>query len=154
MTFKLATEIPERFAAVAPVAGQLAIENPKPRKPLPTLFVIGTGDPLVPLEGGETTLPWGKRTTAPVKVWMETWAKAIGAPTEPKRIESKPGLRIEEYSPGRDETFLRVVYIEGHGHGWPGGDEAGLPENLIGRKTTTFDATVELWNFFKQFSRR
>lgn len=154
MTFRLAAEIPERFAAAAPVAGQLAIENPKPKKALPTLFVIGTRDPLLPLEGGESRLPWGSRTTAPVKTWMETWANAIGAPTTPKRLESKPGLKIEEYSPGRDGAFLRVVYIEGHGHGWPGSIEADLPESAIGAKLKTYNATVELWNFFKQFSKK
>lgn len=154
MTFKLANDIPERFAAIAPVAGQLAIKDPKPKKGLPTLFIIGTQDPLVPLEGGESTLPWGKRTTAPVKEWMVAWAKAIGAPTEAKEIEAKRGLRVEEYGPGRDGSFLRVVYIEGHGHGWPGGNEAGLPESLIGKKSKTYNATEEIWKFFKQFRKK
>lgn len=148
MTFRLATELSERFAAIGTVAGMMAMENPNPTKPLPTLYILGTKDPLMPLNSGEVKLPWGTRKNPPVSEPLAAWAKAIGCETEPKTLSEKEGLKKVEYLSKAKGPTLSVIYIEGHGHHWPGGQKT-LPESMIGPITNILDATDTLWTFFQ-----
>jgi len=149
MTFKLGAELSERFAAIAMVAGTMELDNPKPKKPLPTLYILGTLDPLVPLEGGEVKLPWFTRQNPPVAEFLEKWAAAIGCQTMPRIVSDKEGVRRLEYPAGTGEAKLNVMYIEGHGHHWPGAGRS-LPANLIGPITKKIDATETIWEFFEK----
>lgn len=157
MTFRLGAELSSRFAALAPVSGRLSLAEPKPERALPTLYIMGTKDPLNPVEGGERSLPWSikKEKLAPVGEMLTQWAAALGCakPSEPKTVSDKDGLKVVEYGPGRDGAPFTAVYIEGQGHGWPGGREAGLPENVIGPSVETYNATEKIWAFFKQYPK-
>lgn len=148
MTFRLAADLSERFTAIGMVAGRMAVEFPKPRKPLPTLYIIGTKDPLMPLEGGEVKSPWGSWLNPPVGEQMGKWASAIGCETEPKVVSEKDGLRKVEYQSKTSGPTLTVIYIDGHGHNWPGG-KAVLPDRIMGPNMRTLDATDTIWDFFK-----
>lgn len=152
MTFRLATELSDRFTAIGTVAGMLAVENPQPGKPLPTLYILGTKDPLMPIDGGEVKLPWGSRKNPPVAEPLATWAKAIGCETEPKTISDSDGVKKVEYPSKSNGPTLVAVYLEGHGHHWPGGQRT-LPESMIGPITSKLDATDALWDFFKASGR-
>jgi polyhydroxybutyrate depolymerase len=148
MTFRLAAELSERFTAVGTVAGLMSLENPKPKKPLPTLYILGTKDPLMPLGGGEVKLPWGNRKNPPVAEPLAAWARALGCETEPRTISDKDGLKKVEYPSKGNGPTLTVLYIEGHGHHWPGA-KPSLPENMIGPITGKLNATDTLWQFFQ-----
>ena len=65
MAFRLGAERSERFAALAPVAGHCWLPDPRPVRALPTLYLVGTEDPLVPLEGGVVVAPFRS-----VSVWF------------------------------------------------------------------------------------
>lgn len=151
MTFMLGAKLSERLTALAPFAGMLAVKDPKPTKPLPTLYIVGTKDPLQPVEGGEVTLPWGgpPRKNPPVSEYLEGWSKALGGGTEAKTVSDKDGVKTVEYPPNKDGVGVRAIFIEGHGHGWPGGKESGLPEKLIGPDAKKLNATDVIWGFFK-----
>src|SRR5205814_1427470 len=85
MAFRAAAELADRFAAVAPVAGHCWVADPRPARPLPTLYAIGTLDPLVPVRGGEVRNPWQHRLVRrpPVARTLEAWAAAIGCDPVP-----------------------------------------------------------------------
>ena len=152
MTFRLVAEMSEIFAAAAPVAGHAWLdENAPPAKsPMPALFIIGTKDPLIPLLGGERQLTWGKSTVPPVDTTLKKWAQTLGCPFEPKILSDEGGLKTVEYGPGSEGVALRVVYIEGQGHGWPGGQESGLRASQIGPSVSTYNATERIWEFFSK----
>lgn len=149
MTFRLATEAPERFAAVATVTGQVAIDDPKPKKPLPTLYIYGEKDPLLPIDGGETKLLWGTRTTTPISTYLAKWAKALGCTSKPKTVSDQNGVKKVLYSSSSGGPSLTAIFITGQGHQWPGG-ESSLPERLVGPSTDQLDATDEIWEFFQK----
>jgi polyhydroxybutyrate depolymerase len=65
MTFRLGAELSDRVAAIAPVMGQNYRRGTVPTRALPTLYLVGDADPLNALAGGESRLPWGKRTVIP-----------------------------------------------------------------------------------------
>lgn len=152
MTLRAAAESSERFAAIGMVAGLLAIEKPQPQKPMPTLYIIGTKDPLVPVDGGEAKTPWGVRQHPPISEPLAKWAKAIGCDTEPKVISNEGGIKRVEYPPKADGPKLTVIYVEGHGHHWPGA-KAALPDTLMGRNTSILNATDTIWEFFQSCSK-
>ncbi len=154
MTFRLGFEMSERFAALAPVASGFWIvpRRSTPKRPLPTLFIIGTEDPLVPLAGGERTLPWGKSYVPPMERTLENWSKAQGCPYEAKVRKDENGVKVVDYGPGTDGVMFTVVYIEGHGHGWPGG-KALLNSAMMGPISSKVDATDMIWDFFREKTR-
>ncbi len=148
MTFRLGAEMADRLTAIGTVAGMVAIDNPQPAKPLPTLFIFGTEDPLLPMEGGESSLPWGTRTTPPVAGLMQTWAHAIQCEIEPKTVADDDAIKKVRYPSKKNGPELTILYLKGHGHQWPGAAR-NLPERWIGPITSKLDATAELWKFFE-----
>jgi polyhydroxybutyrate depolymerase len=142
LSFLLAAKRQAKIAAIAPVASLPYVDAVK--LAMPTLWIIGKKDPLVPYDGGESALPWGKRTTPPVEPALFKWAKANGCDAESDRT-SKDGIERRRYC----EVFEAVI-IDDQGHGWPGGTAAGLRPNLIGPATKKYDATREIWNFFSR----
>lgn len=131
MAFRLAAEHAARFAALAPVAGHCWLPDPKPSRPIPTFFLSGDRDALVPLAGGPTPTPWGTVEVRPaVSDTLVRWGTAIGA---------EPG-----------SAGFPVRLIGGHGHHWPGG-KAMLGEKLGGPATNEVDATREIWEYCSWF---
>jgi polyhydroxybutyrate depolymerase len=153
MTFRLATELSERFVAIGTAAGLMVVEDPKPKRPLPTLYILGTKDPLRPIDGGEVKLPWGSRHIPPVAEPLAAWAQAIGCVTQPKLVSNKDNVKRFEYPSRSNGPALEVMYLEGHGHHWPGGRRV-LPESMVGPITSKLDATAVLWEFFQANSPR
>jgi polyhydroxybutyrate depolymerase len=153
MTFRLAAEMSERLAAVATVAGMMAVEDPKPKKPLPTLYILGTKDPLVPLEGGEVKLPWGTKRNPPVANFLGKWAAALMCETQPATISEADGVKRVEYVSKNGGPKLTVLYLENHGHHWPGSKPL-LPESRIGPMKSKLNATDTIWEFFESSGRR
>lgn len=148
MAFRLGAELADRFAAIGTVAGLIAVENPQPTRPLPTLYILGTKDPLMPIAGGEVKLPWGSRQNPPVAELLSKWAVAIGCQQQPQTIRDADNVKQVIYPSKTGGPQLTVLYLAGHGHHWPGGQRV-LPENMTGPITSKLDATAVLWEFFK-----
>ncbi len=154
MAFRLAIDFPERFAAIASVAGIPWQPELVPARPLPTLFLLGTADPLLPVEGGKSVLPWEVRQTPPIRRVLARWALALNGPDEPEvLIEAHEGRIIHHYIPDPDLNHegaeLIAVYLNGQGHAWPGAKGMAL-EQFMGPVSGDTEATPLLWNFFQR----
>jgi polyhydroxybutyrate depolymerase len=148
MNFRLATNLSQRFAAIGMVGGFAAKQDPKPEKPLPTLYILGTNDPLMPVDGGEVETLWGKVRNPPVSKTLTAWADALDCETTPTTVSDKKGVRKVKYPSTTNGPALSVIYIEGHGHHWPGGQRT-LPISMAGPITNKLNATDTLWEFFR-----
>jgi polyhydroxybutyrate depolymerase len=147
MVFRLGVELSDRLAAVAPVASVCWVDPPPLRRPIPTLLIVGTSDPLVPILGGQSVLPWGKRTTPPLGETMAKWALALGCPAGPIVHQKQNGLQTLVYKAGPEPRFT-VLLVEGQGHNWPGGRR--IAPVVLGPDHRGFDATETIWNFFRR----
>jgi polyhydroxybutyrate depolymerase len=155
MTFRLGAELSEKFAAMAMVAGRLAIDNPKPVKALATLYIVGTADPLMPLEGGEVKSPWsGAWINRPVGEQLSIWAQAIRCEGEPRLVSETDLMKTMVYPPkanasnsNNNAPALTVMYLKGHGHQWPGAKQT-LPTNIMGPIVKSINASDVIWHFF------
>jgi polyhydroxybutyrate depolymerase len=148
MTFRVARELSELFAAVAPVAGADWLVT-LPSRPVPLLYITGTADPLNPFDGGEVRI--GLKFYGVKKATMETvesWAAMAGYPREPATIYSKDGTTGTAYGFPGEKPVVVLYSIEGHGHHWPGGNSS-LPESFAGNNTATLKASDVIWEFFK-----
>lgn len=147
MTFRFAAERADRIAAIAPVAGHLWVSEPKPSRPVPTLYTVGTRDLLLPFHGGEIRLPWTNRLVRrpPIADTLERWAAAIGC-SPVSALQREGTVRIDRY-PG--PVTFDAVTVEGLGHHWPGG-RAQLNPRMAGPPSDAVNATEMIWAFFKQ----
>jgi polyhydroxybutyrate depolymerase len=162
MTFRVGRDLPERFAAIAPVSGaDWSGKSGVLRKPVALFYLTGDNDPLNPLAGGKPKMASGRefrnaseQAKPPVKDQIKTWAELLGCKSEPIRKTGTPeGITTLVFSEGRDNTEVVFTTIRGQGHRWPGGKDS-LPEFIVGRETNQVKATDAIWEFFKTHPRR
>lgn len=163
MCYRLATELPGRFAAIAPVAGTNMRPDAPPPRPVPLIHFHGTADAIVPYgpEIGEAAAPEGgeegrKGRRGPrlpgvarsVTAWLEA-AGCDAAPSEETLTAAGDALPVTRlrWSGGRDGCEVELVRIEGGGHTWPGQKP---PVGFIGRSTERVSANALLWAFFSR----
>jgi polyhydroxybutyrate depolymerase len=154
--YRLACDLPGSFAAVAPVAGALPAElvpGCTHAAPLSVLAFQGTADPLMPYLGGGA----GQRRVLSAERSLGFWATLAGCTgtpvttDEPDRVADGTRVRHTTWLGCREGWSVELYTIEGGGHTWPGGPEAG---RRVGRVTREIDATPTIWGFFAGQVRR
>jgi polyhydroxybutyrate depolymerase len=127
MAFRLAIEASEFIGAIAPVCGHcLNPQLPRLAQPVPTRWLVGVRDPLMPYHGGPVQSPWGSRYTRPA------------LQDELKRWQSVAGKDVEQLA------FADL------GHHWPGG--AGrLNPRIFGPADSSIPGNQLIWDFFQRF---
>ena len=152
MCYRLAAELSDRIAAIAPVAGTMAIETFRPRRPVPVLHFHGTKDGLVLFGGPDERIPKNLKFLS-VDASIRAWAEADGCPETPAVFEVpdlvEDGTRVlrKSYGPGRGGSEVILYIIEGGGHTWPG-REPRVP--YLGRSTKDIAANDLIWEFFQK----
>ena len=159
MSYRLAAELGDRIAAVAPVAGSMVVERFAPARAVPVLHIHSVDDPRAPYAGGlgpPFPMPDSRVMHPPVEARLADWARAngcAGPPAEAERRQwtSPGGARhgATRYAwPGcKAETALWK--LSGAGHVWPGGARDAL-RGLLGPGTLVIDANEEMWRFFSR----
>jgi len=161
MSQRLAAELGDRIAAIAPVVGGMAPrvrDHFAPPGPVSVLVMNGTDDPLVPYQGGAVARDRGQTIPVPeiVRLWVRHNRCGVAAETErlPDR-DAGDGSRVrrDTYGGCAARTSVVLYTIEGGGHTWPGGAQY-LPVAIIGRTNRDIDATRVIWEFFAAHPRR
>ena len=158
MSFRLACELSEKIAAVAPVAGAMPLDlqnTCQPSKPVSALIISGTDDPLVPWEGGYIT--YNNRKLGKVLSVPETVSYWVGMTncTATPDISWLPDfdpsdgttVKVEIYNHSTKNVSITLYQIEGGGHTWPGGYQY-YSVTRIGKTCRDFDANEAIWQFF------
>jgi polyhydroxybutyrate depolymerase len=164
LTYRLAAEAPERFAAIAPVAGAMALTTFSPRAPISILHIHSVDDPLTRYAGGlgPPFSPAESRSThASVTDTLALWRGFMGCPARPVNVERRYGRKGSpsadhsavrlEWSPCRRGTDIVHWRLSGAGHAWPGTMRV-YAYGLLGPPTNVIDANVEIWQFFRRHS--
>jgi len=138
MAALLACTMPQRFAAVAIVAGGFATLPPcRSRRPVSVLEIHGRDDPVVPYWGAADD---GRRGA--VVPWLASWVARDGcAQRRPRSRAIAP--RTVRYSWGACRAGTTVVHIAiaGGRHQWPG---ATPPDP---GPAATISAAAQVWSF-------
>jgi polyhydroxybutyrate depolymerase len=152
MAYRLAAELPNRFAAVASISGVMCLEKPDLKRAMPILHIHGTKDTLVPFDG--TREGGGPFRFQPVDECVKQWCKVNGCSETPKTTElatTEDKLRVirQDFRTGKEKAPVILYVVEGGGHTWPGVDRHA---RFLGQNTHNIIANDLLWDFFKQFS--
>jgi polyhydroxybutyrate depolymerase len=156
MCYRLAAELSERIAAIAPIAGTMAIERCQPRRPVPVMHFHGTKDGLVLYGGPDERTPKNLKFLS-VEDSIKAWVKANGCPETPRVVDRQDvaddGTNVcrTSYGPGRDGSEVILYAIEGGGHTWPGRD---VRLRLLGKSTRDISANDLMWEFFQKHPMR
>ena len=154
MSYRLAAELSERIAAIAPVAGAIAVERYPTARPVPVMHIHSVDDPRALYSGGLG--PPFPMTNARVmhlaaEAGLADWAQANGCTGAMAQGERKDWqghtATLFAYPGCRAEVLLWK--LTGAGHVWPGGDPDYFPK-LLGPGTAVIDANEEMWRFFSR----
>ena len=153
MAYRLASELSDRIAAIAPVSGTMGTERCEPKRPVPVIHFHGTDDDLVPFRGGKGRNSLSGTDFYSVDHSIRAWAKANGCNEEPTLEElpdrAKDGTSVtrKTYGGGKDGAEVVLVVIEGGGHTWPG---RGPALKVLGKATRNVSANELMWEFFEK----
>jgi len=160
MSSLLACMLPQRIAAVAPVAGVEFYDLCRGR-PVPVIAFHGTADPIVTYNGGglnseaiadqqywKGNIPSGLPAFHGVDTAMQTWARHNGCAPTPVEVRISSEVRRRTWRHCRADTVLYIV--DGGGHSWPGKPVPAF-ESQFGHTTTDIDASTLIFRFlFRQ----
>ncbi len=156
MCYRLAAELSERIAAIAPVAGTMAIDHCHPRRPVSVLHFHGTKDGLVHFDGPDERTPKNIKFLS-VEDTIRTWVQVNGCPETPEVADLQDladdgtTVRRRSYGPGREGSEVVLYAIEGGGHTWPG----RAPRiRFLGKSTRDVSANDLMWDFFQKHPMR
>jgi polyhydroxybutyrate depolymerase len=158
MAYRLAAERADRIAAIVPVAGAMQVPTFAPSRPVPVLHIHSADDPRALYDGGVgPPFPLTDRRVKhrSVNEALDQWRLRNGCPAKP---------RIEGRRERDDQTAVELLYVPcasgadvahwrltGVGHGWPGSNDGGVRESIIGPTTNLIDAAEEAWRFASRF---
>jgi polyhydroxybutyrate depolymerase len=152
MAYRLASDLSDRIAAIAPVSGPMGTEIGTPKRPVSVIHMHGTGDEFAPFRGGK-----GRGTSGTcfysVEHSVQAWVRANGCAPEPVITElpdtAKDGTTVilKTYRSCKDGAEVVLVVIEGGGHTWPG-QRSRL--KALGKSTKNISANDMMWEFFQK----
>jgi len=165
MSIRLAMDLSNKIAAIAPVTAQItsAMQAKVPEFPISMMIVNGEEDPLVPYNGGCILGPFVSNCSrGEVLSTQESIEKFIGynqcanpSETEPI-IDNVPndgtGVEITTYKACEQGTEVVLVKVIGGGHTWPSGDQY-LSKNVVGVVSKEINASEMVFDFFLSHSR-
>jgi polyhydroxybutyrate depolymerase len=154
MSMALACQHPERYAAIAVVAGTVRIPECERDTPVPLLAFHGTADDLVRFDGsyGEALYFLVPSVVDPPREEIVAeWARIndCGSDRETRRIP--PDVELQGFACDADETVQLYVTLDG-GHTWPGA-EPGPFTPRVDDPSRTVDATELSLKFFQHHQR-
>ncbi len=177
MSYRLACEVPEKLAAIAPNASTNVFSPCNPARHVPVLDIHGTADPCVPYNGGESCGGcFSKILGDHFHLSGDHWP--CGSTPEGVKAEAKAagcGLETETVFQRGSVTCIRyncpvgsgvgLCSIAGAGHRWAGSTDIGGagcakdPDrkmctrygDITGPLNSDVDAGELAWIFFKDF---
>jgi polyhydroxybutyrate depolymerase len=159
---RLACEMSDKIAAIAPVAATIGVplkESCNPGRPVPVLMINGVKDPIITWKGKIRKVRYAFRDSVITSVpeAVDFWRKhnrCAEIPESKLVVHAAKGIRGAEIKvfPGcSDSAEVQQVILERGGHTWPGSDHKVWPGGvLVGPTTHDINATEVIWEFFKQ----
>ncbi|MFC5757391.1 alpha/beta hydrolase family esterase [Rhizobium sp. GCM10022189] len=160
MTYTLACALPDRIAAIAPVASAMneaQAEACNPARPLPVMMVNGTSDEVQRYDGYIRS--FGRLLSVPETT--EYWRRADGCtgqsatPLPHLNPHDLTRASLVQWSGCRPDTGVQLYRIENGGHCWPRlappapADPADGPR--FGGCSNDIETAAEVWNFFRRY---
>jgi polyhydroxybutyrate depolymerase len=140
MAHRLACDLADRIAAIAPVSGSFPPDDAcRPARPVPVIAFHGVQDQVIPYGGvGDRGVPPAAYFSfnIPVRQRLSAWAERNGCDLQPPVLLDEPFLAGTAWSGCRDDADVILYSIPDGGHEWP--------------DHTEFNASEMIWEFFER----
>ena len=145
MCYRLAAELSDKIAAVAPVSGTMMIQKNNPVRAVPILHIHSLKDEKVPYQGGRGI---GKYDYTPVDVALKTWVTLNKCNPEAIVLSDNEKFIHEKWVDHDENTIIECYKTKDGGHSWPGGKKARF---LADKPSQAFSANNIIWDFLKKY---
>ena len=117
-SYKLACEMSDTFAAIAPVAATMIEPSCQPTSPVAVLHIHGTNDNRIPINGGHGEMTAADRTWPSPQDGVTSWSRldSCGGPTT---RSDEASMSCTTY--GACRAGVEYCVVSGGGHQWPEG---------------------------------
>lgn len=154
MSYRLACELSDRIAGIAPNAGVLMDKDIatntvafrcEPSRPVAVMHMHGDADGCMPIDGGEST-GFDPSLRPPVSDSIDRFIAFNGASTMPLVTYQRGEVTCVTHD-GAAPVVLCTA--KGGGHAWPGADYTGVSRRQCGgREIQGLNANEAIWDFF------
>lgn len=147
MSYRLASELSERIAAIAPVAATMNLANCTPERSVPIIHFNSALDANVPLEGGVGSGS-SNHYNSPIDSVLNVWSALNSCSVTNDTIISNLDYTFTKWSSCECNRDIHYYKTEDGGHSWPGGTQTILGDPV----STVINATDLMWTFFQEHS--
>ena len=154
MTYRLASALSDRLAAVGVTAGSIGMVDDRgdtirvapPRFPVAVIHFHGGADPSVPYNGGPEDD--GPDNIVSVRNTVQFWVTADHCPAvrSARKVSANGNVIVDTYAPCAAGTAVVLYTIVDGAHRWPGDDVPWW--TFPGPDITDVNATDRMWDFF------
>jgi polyhydroxybutyrate depolymerase len=155
MSHRLACEMADTFAAIAPVAGTDGTLQCTPYGPISVLHIHAKNDTHVLYSGGAGKDAFKDESMvaefASVPETVRRWTQRDRCTGPVKRVVDVPGAYCEAYQQCADGVQVQLCVTETGGHSWP-----GVKEVRSGKEPASqaINANDVMWDFFQRVPKR
>lgn len=147
MAYRLACELSNKIAAIAPVSASMSMENCNPVRPIPVISFHSYLDSNVPHDGGQGDGA-SNHYNSPQDSVMNSWSEYNSCQNENDTINSDSEYKHIQWSNCDCKTEINFYITEDGGHSWHGG-----PSNPFGDAPSQYiNANELMWEFFQKYS--
>ncbi len=147
MAYRLACELPNRIAAIAPVASTMVFPDCHPNRSIPIIHFHSYLDTHVPYKGGIGSGP-SKHYNPPIDSVLNAFAKYNHCIKNNDTIVDNDKYSLIQWSDCNCGYEIKEYMTHDGGHSWPGGQESGIVDTA----SIYISATDLMWDFFKKYS--
>lgn len=145
LSYRLACDASDLFAAIAPVSGTQNYIRCQPQEPVSVIHFHGMEDENVPYNGGSGPKSVAGVEFVSVKDSIDFWLNIDQCPLSPQ-TESFADFQHDTYVNCANETAVELYSIFAGKHSWPGSAAPAGPGG--DQPTPSLSATKLIWEFF------
>lgn len=145
MSYRLACDAADIFAAISPVSGTQNYDPCEPSEPVSVIHIHGTDDSHLPYNGGKGDDSITQVDYKSVDESIDFWLNFNLCYLTPQP-ETFDDVQHETYSGCANEIEVELYAIVGGKHAWPGSDGPAGPNG--DEPTQSISASKIIWDFF------
>lgn len=147
MAYRLACELSDKIAAIAPVASSMGLDNCSPGREVPIIHFHSFADSNIPYQGGYGDGP-SNHYNPPLDSVLNAWSTHNDCSMNNDTISTSDMVTFIKWSNCVCQTEIHYYISEDGGHSWPGGTAT-----IIGDTVSVYlNANDLMWDFFQNHS--
>jgi len=146
MSYRLACELSDKIAAIAPVSGTLVTtKSCTPVRAVPILHIHSILDQKVPYAGG---IGLAGYYYPPVDSGLELWAGKNACSTK-QVVTDDDRYKLTQWTSCTNNVMMQLYLTKDGGHAWPGSQKVRAKADT---PSTVINANDVIWDFFQRYT--